>query len=125
MSSATLHVRNKPDRYAPSFAKRVHLDPPLAYAGYAMKATSYLFDHIAHSAVIEVDGFEPMTYYEAMQCPEWIMWKEALDSEFHSLLENKTWELVERQPHMKVIPCKWVFKIKEMPMAMSLGTNVV
>jgi hypothetical protein len=104
--------RHQPDRYQPSFAKRVHLDPPLAYAGYAMKATSHLFDHIAHSAVVEVDGFEPMTYYEAMQCPEWLMWKEALDSEFHSLLENKTWELVKREPGMKVIPCKWVFKIK-------------
>jgi len=103
--------RKQPDWYTPQ-AKRVSLDSGRAYAAYARGATSTLFDAIAHAAVVEVDGFEPMTFHEAMQCPEWPMWKEALDSEFNSLLENNTWELVEREPWMKVIPSKWVFKIK-------------
>jgi hypothetical protein len=104
-------LRKQPDRFTPQ-AKRVRLDAHHAYAAYARGATSTLFDAIAHAAVIEVDGFEPCTFHEAMNCPEWPMWKEALDSEFNSLMENNTWTLVERKPGMKVIPSKWVFKIK-------------
>jgi hypothetical protein len=29
-----------------------------------------------------------------------------------SIVGHNTWELVEKQPWMKVIPCKWVFVVK-------------
>ena len=39
-------------------------------------------------------------------------WKAAADSEYQSLMENETWELVELPPGRKAITCKWVFKVK-------------
>ena len=39
-------------------------------------------------------------------------WKAAADSEYKSLIENETWELVELPSDRKPIGCKWVFKVK-------------
>ena len=39
-------------------------------------------------------------------------WKATVDSEYNSLIENKTWKLVELPPGRKAIGCKWVFKVK-------------
>ena len=39
-------------------------------------------------------------------------WKEAADSEYNSLLQNKTWDLVELPSGRKAIGSKWVFKVK-------------
>ena len=36
-------------------------------------------------------------------------WKAAVDSEYNSLTENKTWKLVELPPGRNAIGCKWVF----------------
>jgi Reverse transcriptase (RNA-dependent DNA polymerase) len=56
--------------------------------------------------------FTPDTYQQAVDCEQSERWKDALQSEVESLYANSTWNLVERAPGMKVIPCKWVFKIK-------------
>ena len=39
-------------------------------------------------------------------------WKEATDSEYSSLIETKTWELVKLLKGQKAIGCRWVFKVK-------------
>jgi len=39
-------------------------------------------------------------------------WKRVADSEYESLIKNKTWELVELPSDRKTIACKWVFKVK-------------
>jgi hypothetical protein len=39
-------------------------------------------------------------------------WIEACDSEYNSLMKNKTWELTELPPDRQPITCKWIFKIK-------------
>ena len=46
---------------------------------------------------------------EAMPDPKW---KEAMLSEYNSIIKNDTWELVERPTKMKVIGTKWVWKAK-------------
>ena len=38
--------------------------------------------------------------------------KAATDSEFESLMENETWELVELPKDRDAIGCKWVFRVK-------------
>ena len=40
-------------------------------------------------------------------------WLGAITSELQSLSHNATWQLVTRQPGMKVIPSKWVFTVKK------------
>ncbi|KAH9095727.1 hypothetical protein LEN26_017764 [Aphanomyces euteiches] len=40
-------------------------------------------------------------------------WKDACESEIKSLLDNKTWDVVELPQGRKAIGRKWVFKVKE------------
>ena len=39
-------------------------------------------------------------------------WKQAADSEFKSLMDNQTWDLVELASGRRLIGSKWVFKVK-------------
>jgi hypothetical protein len=54
----------------------------------------------------------PQTLKQAMASPYAKDWAEATVEEWLSLVSNNTWSLVEREPWMKVIPCKWIFTIK-------------
>ena len=42
-------------------------------------------------------------------------WKEAMDNEINSLIQNHTWELTNLPPSCKTIGCKWIFKKKLRP----------
>jgi hypothetical protein len=64
-------------------------------------------------AVLKVDKDDvPDTYTQAINHPFADRWTEALVDEIKSLHANQTWRHVKRQPWMKGIPSKWVFKIK-------------
>ena len=66
---------------------------------------------MAHAFHTSID--EPLTVTEAMgRDDSWKDWKEAMESEFQSLINNKTWELVPLPKGHKSIGCKWIFKIK-------------
>ena len=69
-------------------------------------------DHIVNMALmVDIIGSvsEPTSVEEAMSDPKW---KEAMLSEYNSIIKNDTWELVERPTKMKVIGTKWVWKAK-------------
>jgi hypothetical protein len=55
---------------------------------------------------------EPQTYEQAVSSPEREQWLEAINAEYKSLVENQTWNLVERPKERKLVSCKWVFKVK-------------
>ncbi|KAJ8715602.1 hypothetical protein PYW07_010084 [Mythimna separata] len=55
---------------------------------------------------------EPETVDEALSGPKAKEWKEAMDSEYESLLQNNTWTLVTLPEDKRIIPCKWVYKLK-------------
>ncbi|XP_075475893.1 uncharacterized protein LOC142514930 [Primulina tabacum] len=55
---------------------------------------------------------EPQSFKEAMSSSEGPLWKEAINSEMKSILQNHTWELVNFPPGSKPLGCKWVFKRK-------------
>ena len=40
-------------------------------------------------------------------------WKNAINEEFNSLNENKTWTVVLERSDMKLIGTQWIFKVKE------------
>ena len=40
------------------------------------------------------------------------MWKEAINSEIDSILQNHTWELIDLPPGSKPLGYKWIFKRK-------------
>ena len=81
--------------------------PPLRFIDeYADTAE---VSHIAYKAS---DVIEPKTMDEALASDHADKWKIAADSEYESLMTNRTWELVELPPDRDAIGCKWVFKIK-------------
>ena len=69
-------------------------------------------DHIQHVAYNVCQISEPQTMEEALTGDHAKDWKAAADSEYESLMENETWELVELPSGRKPIGCKWVFKVK-------------
>ena len=54
----------------------------------------------------------PQSFEEAMSSSEAPLWKEAIQSEIDSILQNHTWELVNLPPSCKPLGCKWIFKRK-------------
>lgn len=57
------------------------------------------------------ESLEPRSVKQALKIGHW---RQAMDSEFHALLNNNTWELVPKAQHTP-IGCKWVFRIKRKP----------
>ncbi|GJX74650.1 zinc finger, CCHC-type containing protein [Tanacetum coccineum] len=55
---------------------------------------------------------DPKTYNEAMQSRDASFWKEAIDDEIGSIMENNTWVLSDLPPGCKPLGCKWIFKRK-------------
>ena len=55
---------------------------------------------------------EPQTYKAAFESSEATYWKEAIQSEMESIMQNNTWELVNLPPGNKLIGHKWIFKRK-------------
>ena len=55
---------------------------------------------------------EPQSFKEAMSSLEAPYWKEAINDEVESILQNHTWELVDLPPGSKPLGYKWIFKKK-------------
>jgi hypothetical protein len=68
-----------------------------------------------HQAFTAGSTVEPLTYPEAISSPQSKQWVDAANNEYQSLMENKTWELVQLPPGRQPISSKWVFKIKSKP----------
>ena len=58
------------------------------------------------------DEGEPLTYKEAKACEHINKWELVMQEEIKALHSNNTWDLVELPKGRKVIPNKWVYKIK-------------
>lgn len=56
---------------------------------------------------------EPKTYKQAISCANSQEWKEAMNSEYNSILSHDTWELVDRPYQANVVGTKWTYKLKE------------
>lgn len=72
----------------------------------------YLKDYILSAEEFMNEIRTPETYEEALESKERENWRKAMESEINSLKENETWELVKKPDEAKILPSKWVFKIK-------------
>ncbi|KAJ0712899.1 putative RNA-directed DNA polymerase [Helianthus annuus] len=55
---------------------------------------------------------DPKTYSEAMASRDVAFWKEAINDEMDSIMQNNTWKLSDLPPGCKPLGCKWIFKKK-------------
>ena len=62
-----------------------------------------------------IDSRNPDLFQEAIASDDAKHWKEAMDDEMSSLIENKTWELVNLPPGRRVIINRWVLRVKTNP----------
>ena len=58
---------------------------------------------------------DPMTYAEAVSCPQSEFWLDAMRDEIQSMRHNGVWELIELLEGHRPIGCKWVYKTKRDP----------
>jgi hypothetical protein len=77
---------------------------PVEQFGY----NEYMAHHYAYmTRVAEVR--EPESYAEAAEDANW---RAAMEEEMCALAENGTWDLVDAPAGVKLIGCKWLYKIK-------------
>ena len=70
----------------------------------------YGIDEYADAVFLSASQIEePKCIEEALKSKEW---KEAADSEYQSLMDNGTWNLVKLPDGRKPVGCKWIFKTK-------------
>lgn len=69
--------------------------------------TRFSFANMIHTAETYR---EPATYKQAHMSLHAAYWKEAMQKEYDSLMDNHTWTLVPSPPSRKVIQCKWVLQ---------------
>ena len=55
---------------------------------------------------------ESWTFKKVVNSTESLVWKEAIQSEIDSILQNHTWELVDLLPGYKPLSSEWVCKRK-------------
>lgn len=82
------------------------------------RAKSGIFKPRVFSSTL--DEQEPMTITEALQSPNWAA---AAEAEYRALLANKTWDLTPLPIGRRAVGCKWIFKLKSMPMGLLQGTK--
>ena len=83
--------------------------PPVRYGiDKFIPSTSKVVD----TACLASEIIEPENLTEAMTGDYAEQWKLAAGTEYESLTENKTWDLVELPENEKPIGSKWVFKVK-------------
>ena len=58
------------------------------------------------------EPYEPKTYKEAINDTFWPLWEKSMKDKFDSLVANNTWKLVDPPPDRRVLPGKWVYKLK-------------
>lgn len=64
----------------------------------------------AHPASATV--YTPLNYSQALKCEESDKWLEAIQSEYDSLIKNRTWILVKAPKGANVMGSTWKFKVK-------------
>lgn len=76
------------------------------------KLNDYEVDVSCLALLSEFSG-APKSYKEAKSSSDWCHWKKAVREELDALIENNTWEFVDRPTKEKILSNRWVFRTKE------------
>lgn len=69
-----------------------------------------------HAKLTTIEGeTDPNSYREAMKRSDKRLWRQAMQEEIDSLLENKVWVLVDRPRGANIVTNRWVLRIKRKP----------
>ncbi|MCO5590952.1 hypothetical protein L7F22_044928 [Adiantum nelumboides] len=110
-------VSRPPDRYVPTkdYVMLMDCDETSTYQ-VAMKHDDHVkWEKAMKSEMIMLSGRKPSTYQEAMKHDGHVKWEKAMKSKMDSLHNNDTWDLVPLLKGKNALPCKWVFKLKNVP----------
>ncbi|KAM1551006.1 hypothetical protein ACFX10_043195 [Malus domestica] len=115
-SDSTISHTSNPSPSLPSPANigttsTVPLTPPLPSHSMLTRAKDGIRKPNPRYALLAVTNtlVEPSSFTQANKCPRW---RQATAEEFTVLQCTDTWTLVPLQPHLNVLPNKWVYKIK-------------
>lgn len=86
--------------------------PPIKYGFDEYADLAGIENQVHHVAYNASQVKEPKSMKEAMEGEQARQWKQATDSEYKSLIENDTWDLVKLPNGRTSIGCRWVFKVK-------------
>ncbi|MCO5569460.1 hypothetical protein L7F22_023172 [Adiantum nelumboides] len=64
------------------------------------------------SLLLVVETIDEISLDEALSGPEASSWRQAMDSEYQSLMADGTWQLVPAPPNRKLVTCKWLLRKK-------------
>ena len=62
---------------------------------------------------ISTEHYTPVSYKDAISCKDKDNWLASMDTEYNTHLSMNTFNIVDRPPNVNVLPCKWVYKVKE------------
>lgn len=69
-------------------------------------------EELEYANLVNAVREEPTTFNEAINGENSLQWKDAVKSEYESLMKNDTWQLVDLPPGRNLVGSKWIFKIK-------------
>eukprot|EP00250_Pteridium_aquilinum_P010115 c19165_g2_i1 orf=1060-2943(+) len=58
------------------------------------------------------EAVDDITMAKALAGPDATLWQQAMDSEYQSLIDNGTWDLVPALASRKLVTCKWLLRKK-------------
>jgi hypothetical protein len=109
-------VQSRPSQSSASHRSSQQLPQPSRMVTRSTTGTTRAVKHLIldeyYSSVAIMN--EPLTYKEALNGTDAPQWLEAMQCEFNSLLQNKTWDLVPLPSGQRAIPTRWVYRIKQL-----------
>lgn len=108
VDTESLHSGEQRDLSLVPLDEPIDVCPERRYPERVRKPPDY-YSYGIHGVDLLCD--DPNSYREAINSDDKDNWISAMKDEYNALLNKQTWTLVDK-PNKKVIPCKWVFKIK-------------
>lgn len=106
-----------PKKYDDFLITKPHLKPSIPSSDISASFNVFLEPTLSHMSSSHLHSlsnmlmaFEPSTYHQAKDYPEWV----AVQKQLNALEQNQTWDTI-LPPDKKAIGSKWVFKTKFNP----------